>query len=131
MVDHGIEEHRDLKKAMYELDGKTAKDAAFDACVQRVWKSLSHHMEEEEESILPKLEKMATAAELEELGNKFSKLEIIAPSRVSHAVNTREARPVRLPVSRAADFVSPSHSPLFSLPLALVLALAASPKRSC
>lgn len=83
MVDHGIEEHRDLKKALYELDQLSdgAANPKFDQVVQKVWKTLSHHIEEEESRILPKMREMATKEELIELGNKFNSVKIIAPSR--------------------------------------------------
>lgn len=83
MVDHGIKEHGRLKDDLNRLDSLNIEDPEFDKTVQRVWHDLKHHIKEEEATILPKLEQMATAQELAQLGQKFLQMKKIAPSRVS------------------------------------------------
>jgi hemerythrin superfamily protein len=80
-IDHSLEEHQTLKEDLAKLDSMTIENPQFDATIQRVWKDLTHHIGEEERDILPKLEATATAAELVSLGETFSRVEMIAPTR--------------------------------------------------
>jgi len=81
VVSHGIKEHQRLKEDLAALDKITVDDPRFDQTIQRVWKDLTHHIKEEESTILPQLEKKATAAELVKLGETFQQVEAIAPTR--------------------------------------------------
>lgn len=81
IVDHELEEHAGAEKLMKELEGVDPTDAKFDQLVGKLVKEIRHHIEDEEQDLLPKLQSTCTPEELQELGEKVVKAKKMAPTR--------------------------------------------------
>lgn len=81
IVDHEIEEHADAERVMKDLDGLAADDDGFDEQVRNLIADIRHHLEDEEEDLLPRLREACDDDELEELGEKVLQAKKIAPTR--------------------------------------------------
>jgi hypothetical protein len=81
MINHGIKEHLTLKKDLVKLEHLQVDDPEFDKAIRKAYEDEKHHIKEEERDILPKLEKIASAAQLAELAQKFQDVKKIAPTR--------------------------------------------------
>jgi hemerythrin superfamily protein len=81
VTEHEIEEHAEAEEVMRKLEGTDADDPAFDGLVEQLIKDVRHHIEDEEEDLLPQLAKECDADELKELGAKFAHAKSIAPTR--------------------------------------------------
>ena len=70
VVDHELEEHAEAEQIMKELEGVEATDDRFDELVSKLIEEVRHHLEEEEENLLPRLQEACSADQLRELGDK-------------------------------------------------------------
>jgi hypothetical protein len=72
MVAEAVEEHHVVKVLLGELTGMSAEDEAFDAKVTVLMENVRHHVEEEEEELLPQSEEILGKDELARLGEAMA-----------------------------------------------------------
>jgi hemerythrin superfamily protein len=99
-ADHLLQEHQQLKEALYHLDSLKASDAEFLPQVEKSMQILMQHIKEEEETFLPKLAANCTAEELNKLGKDFHNAESKAPTR------PHPAAPNKPPLNIAANLTA-------------------------
>jgi hemerythrin superfamily protein len=81
VADHEIAEHAEAEEVMKELEGVEGTDPRFDQLVHNLITDVRHHIEEEENKLLPRLGESCSADELRELGAKVLRAKKIAPTR--------------------------------------------------
>ena len=67
-----VEEHHVVKVLLGELAGMSSEDDAFDAKVKVLMENVRHHVEEEEEELLPQSEEILGKQELARLGEEMA-----------------------------------------------------------
>ena len=72
LVAEAVEEHHVVKVLLGELSGMSAEDEAFDAKVTVLMENVRHHVEEEEEELLPQSEEILGKDELTRLGEEMA-----------------------------------------------------------
>ena len=72
LVAEAVEEHHVVKILLGELAGMLAEDEAFDAKVTVLMENVRHHVEEEEEEMLPQSEEVLGKDELARLGEEMA-----------------------------------------------------------
>ncbi|HKO86685.1 MAG TPA: hemerythrin domain-containing protein [Actinomycetota bacterium] len=72
LVAEAVEEHHVVKILLGELAGMSAEDEAFDAKVTVLMENVRHHVEEEEEEMLPQSEEVLDKEELTRLGKEMA-----------------------------------------------------------
>jgi hemerythrin superfamily protein len=72
LVAEAVEEHHVVKILLGELATMSAEDEAFDAKVTVLMENVRHHVEEEEEEMLPQSEKILGSDELTRLGEEMA-----------------------------------------------------------
>jgi hemerythrin superfamily protein len=106
LIEEGLEEHQDAKETLNELDGMDPEDAGFEAKVRSLIGDVRHHVEEEENEILPKLDSALSEERLRDLGTRLEKAKVGAPTRPHpHAPDTPPANLIAGPVAGAVDRV--------------------------
>jgi hemerythrin superfamily protein len=106
LAGEALEEHREAKEVLAELDDMEPQDAGFDAKVRSLIKDVRHHVEEEETEMFPKLESALPATTLADLGQKLEKAKRIAPTRPHpHAPDTPPGNLAAGPIAGVADRV--------------------------
>lgn len=81
IADHEIEEHGEAEQLMKKLAGLEATDPKFEELLGQLMDSIRHHVEDEENDLLPKLQQACSADELRELGGKVVQAKEKAPTR--------------------------------------------------
>jgi hemerythrin superfamily protein len=81
IADHELEEHAEAEKIMKEIEKAGGDDPQFDDLVRSLIKDIRHHIEDEEEDLLPKLRAVCSEDDLRELGEKFEQAKRTAPTR--------------------------------------------------
>jgi hemerythrin-like domain-containing protein len=81
MADHELEEHAEAERVMKSLEDTDPKDPEFDELTRKLIDAVRHHIEDEENDLLPKLREACEPGELRELGEKFEKSKKMAPTR--------------------------------------------------
>lgn len=81
LADKEIEEHAEAEKIMKQLESIDATDENFDRLLRQLIQDVRHHIEDEENNLLPKLQAACTANELRELGSKVENAKKVAPTR--------------------------------------------------
>ena len=76
-----LEEHHIVKWVLSELDGMKPDDERFEAKVKVLTENVRHHIEEEQEEMFPKVQKLIDQDMLEELGERMAKAKKLAPTR--------------------------------------------------
>jgi hemerythrin-like domain-containing protein len=71
IVLEGYEEHHVVDVILSELDGVAFDDETWAAKFSVMKENIEHHVEEEEEDMFPKAEKILGSAELEEMGDRM------------------------------------------------------------
>lgn len=71
-VTDGVAEHHHMEGLLQELLGQEPGSPGFDGKLAAFVAELRHHVEEEEQDLLPVLSKKASAAERESLGSRFA-----------------------------------------------------------
>jgi hemerythrin superfamily protein len=97
LVDHELEEHAEAEQLMKELENTDAIDARFDELVGKLIADIRHHLEDEENDLLPKLRAACDPEQLAELGRKFEQAKKTAPTR------PHPAAPDRPPANKILD----------------------------
>jgi hemerythrin superfamily protein len=72
LVAEAVEEHHVVRILLGELAGMSAEDDAFDAKVTVLMENVRHHVEEEEEELLPQSEEVLGKEELTRLGEEMA-----------------------------------------------------------
>lgn len=98
MVLEGLEEHRQVKELIAELDGMKPSDATFEPKMKVLMEDVDHHVDEEEKTMFPKVRQALGKAELQDLGQSMRQL-MHASKGAASAVSERTTEPV-LDVSR-------------------------------
>lgn len=80
-VQHDIEEHKQLEKAMKALEGVDAADPEFTRLLSELEQRLRHHASDEEEKQFPRLRASLSPDQLIDLGEKVELAKQIAPTR--------------------------------------------------
>ena len=70
-VEDGVAEHHQIEEMLQNLLRGDADDPGYDGTLAAITGELRHHVQEEEEDLLPLLEQHGTAAEREEMGRRF------------------------------------------------------------
>jgi hemerythrin superfamily protein len=70
-VDEAYVEHKEAKRLLSDLEGLQPEQPEFDASVQVLMEQIRHHVKEEEEDLLPMVEKEVPEDELSEMGDKM------------------------------------------------------------
>jgi hemerythrin superfamily protein len=76
-----LEEHHVVKWLLSELEGMDPKDERFDAKVTVLIENVRHHVTEEEQDMFPRVRKMLSRTDLQELGDALAETKKIAPTR--------------------------------------------------
>jgi hemerythrin superfamily protein len=72
MVDESLEEHKQVKTLLREMESMGADNKKFDAKLKVLMENVEHHAEEEEEGkMFPKLRKLMDAKALDQLGKEL------------------------------------------------------------
>lgn len=71
-VEHSQEEHVEADELLVKLAATDPEAGGFDEILAKVDEALRHHIQEEEETVLPKLRELIDADSLAELGEAFS-----------------------------------------------------------
>jgi hemerythrin superfamily protein len=72
LVAEAVEEHHVVKVLLGELAGMSSEDDAFDAKVTVLMENVRHHVEEEEQEMLPQSEEVLGKEELARLGEEMA-----------------------------------------------------------
>lgn len=75
-----LEEHHVVKWLLSELEGMSPKDERFDAKVTVLIENVRHHVEEEEQDMFPRVRKMLSRSDLQELGEALANAKKVAPT---------------------------------------------------
>ncbi len=67
----GIEEHHQAKMFLRELSNLTEDSEKFEPKLKVLMEDITHHVQEEEGEMFPKVEEVINASELEELGKRM------------------------------------------------------------
>lgn len=70
-----------MKELLYEFQNLSSTDDKFKPTLQRLWQTLSKHIEEEERDDLPVLEKSLPGGEGESLAKSFARTKVFLPTR--------------------------------------------------
>ncbi|MEU4221785.1 hemerythrin domain-containing protein [Actinoplanes sp. NPDC026623] len=80
-VEHDVEEHQQLERAMKELEGLEVSGTDFDATLRRLEEVLTDHVQDEESEQFPELRRHIPREQLVELAEKVEKAKKLAPTR--------------------------------------------------
>jgi hemerythrin superfamily protein len=80
-VEHDIEEHKELERAMKELESVDVSSAEFDAGLRRLETILADHVQDEESEQFPELRRRIPQDELKDLAGKVETAKKLAPTR--------------------------------------------------
>lgn len=86
---HELDEHAEAERTMKDLDGLDPTDPRFDELVAQLTEQIRHHVEEEENTLFPRLADACTVEELEDLGEKIVRAKERAPTRPHPAAPDR------------------------------------------
>ena len=71
LVLEALEEHKQVKTLIREIDGLSDGSERFDAKLKVMQENVEHHVEEEEEEMFPKVKKLFSREELDQLGQEL------------------------------------------------------------
>ena len=89
IVREGIEEHRQVKLFLAELDELSGDNDRFKAKLQVLMEDVEHHVEEEEDEMFPLVEDQVPREVLEKLGNQMEKEKARFQKRTAPAKSKR------------------------------------------
>lgn len=81
LVEHDIQEHKELEEVMKQLEGVSASESRFDALVREMTDKLRHHAHDEETEQFPQLRERVPREELVKLREKVETAKKLAPTR--------------------------------------------------
>jgi hemerythrin superfamily protein len=104
LADEALEEHREVKSVLADLDAIDPSDPQYDAEFRGLIRDVRHHVEEEEREMFPMLASVIPEEELMEMGRKMEDAKGRAPTRPHpHAPAKPPANIVTGPVMGAVD----------------------------
>ena len=111
LADEAIDEHKEVKELLADLDRMDPSDSDFDTKVRRVIEDVRHHAEEEEREMFPKLRAAVSKKRLDEMGKAMERAKSAAPTRPHPRAPARPpgnlvAGPLAAVVDRVRDAVS-------------------------
>jgi len=80
-VEHDVEEHKEIERALKKLEGADASSAEFTAALQELDTLLADHIQDEETEQFPELRRRIPRDELTELAGKVETAKKLAPTR--------------------------------------------------
>jgi hemerythrin superfamily protein len=80
-VEHDVEEHKEIERALKQLEGADASSPEFDAAVRQLQELLADHVSDEENEQFPELRRRIPREELTELAGKVETAKRLAPTR--------------------------------------------------
>lgn len=83
LVDHGLDEHLEIKEALARVDGEMDKahTKKFEQDMARVEEVVRHHVREEEDNILPAVAEYIPKARLQAIGMDLEQAKAMVPTR--------------------------------------------------
>ncbi|MFE9996738.1 hemerythrin domain-containing protein [Streptomyces avermitilis] len=81
LADREIDDHSRAERLMKDLESLEAGDADFDRLIGLLMSEIRSHLADEEENLFPRLEAVAPAEALDELGDKIRRAKKTAPTR--------------------------------------------------
>ncbi|KIZ02650.1 putative hemerythrin-like protein [Monoraphidium neglectum] len=81
MRNHVLDEHTTLKHILMDIDKMDADDPNFNPRLDELVHELRHHVQEEEEKVLPMFASKVPTSDLEHLGDKFERTKGQVPTR--------------------------------------------------
>lgn len=81
MVEHDIEEHKEIETVMRQLEAVPATEPRFDELVREMTEKLRHHATDEEAEQFPHLREHVPHEQLVEMREKVEKAKKLAPTR--------------------------------------------------
>jgi hemerythrin superfamily protein len=89
-VEHDIEEHQELERAMKQLEAVDVSGTEFDGALRQLETLLADHVRDEEAEQFPELRRRVSAEELTELAGKVETAKKLAPTRPHPAAPNSE-----------------------------------------
>jgi hemerythrin superfamily protein len=80
-IDEHLAEHLDVKKTLAELDKLSAGDERTGELMAELQREIEHHVQEEENELMPKVREAVDQEALDELGQALDKAKQTAPTR--------------------------------------------------
>jgi hemerythrin-like domain-containing protein len=84
-VEHDVEEHKQLERAMKELEGLEVSSTEFDGTLRRLQYVLADHVQDDESEQFPQLRRAIPHEQLIEMAEKVQKAKKIAPAAPGRA----------------------------------------------
>lgn len=81
LADHELKEHAEAEEIMKAIEKAGADDEKYDDLVRKLIGEIRHHVEDEENDLLPKLRDACPPEQLHELSEKFHRAKSMAPTR--------------------------------------------------
>jgi hemerythrin superfamily protein len=81
IAEHEIKEHSEAEEIMKAIEKAGTEDAQYDDLVRKLIGDIRHHIEDEEEDLLPALRDACPPEKLQELSEKFQRAKRTAPTR--------------------------------------------------
>ncbi len=72
MVEEAKTEHEGARKVLADVEKLSPNEPGFDGALEMLEAGISHHVEEEEDEVFPKLRESVSAEELADLGEKVA-----------------------------------------------------------
>ena len=72
MVEEAKTEHEGARKVLADVEKLSPNEPGFDGALEMLEAGISHHVEEEEDEVFPKLRESVSAEELDDLGEKVA-----------------------------------------------------------
>ncbi|MCX2729244.1 hemerythrin domain-containing protein [Saccharopolyspora sp. NFXS83] len=89
IVDHEVQEHAEAEVVMKRLESTATTDPEFDRLTRQLIGDVRHHVQDEEQDLLPRLREACSADERRELGEKILRAKEAAPTRPHPAAPDR------------------------------------------
>ncbi|OKH82267.1 hemerythrin [Mycobacterium sp. SWH-M3] len=89
LADHELKEHAQAELVMKQIEKTDTDDPRFEELVGKLIGDIRHHIEDEEQDLLPKLRAACAETDLRKLGEKFEKAKKAAPTRPHPAAPDR------------------------------------------
>ncbi|HET6875358.1 MAG TPA: hemerythrin domain-containing protein [Acidimicrobiales bacterium] len=80
LVDHGIEEHQEVKRLLSDLEKGDPADAGFARTMEKVIESVREHVSDEEGDVLPALRSATNAEFRSKLGSVVEQAKSVVPT---------------------------------------------------
>jgi hemerythrin superfamily protein len=81
LVDHGLDEHQELKETLARLQRMSPDSPEFDAVMREVIADVTDHVKEEESELFPKVRKAMSKQELTDMAALMRTAKRAAPTR--------------------------------------------------